>query len=845
MKKFKFDKYLLICILATIVGYGLIFFVNNIYPFGTKIISLIDFDNGYIPVYYKLWDVLHFKNTPFFDWNLGSGLNSFGSLIGNGFISPLCWIIALFKRSSIPYTISYVYLLKMVFISIMAYIAIGKIFPKTEGSYKVIFSMIYTFSCFLFIMSTNLLYLDSIAIFPLLVYSLKELLEKGHWKLYTLLLTLTLLMSYYIAWLDLLFIISISGFALIFMKIDNKKEKAVKVLVCTLFSLLMSCILFLPGFMFARSSARMANNFSNDGIFAFFVEKSSYLFTLAIPFVLTIKQLFVKKDKRLNKFIIAMLCVLLLGVFIEPINALWHTGSHSGFPLRYGYQIIFFMILTSVYYLNNNYKPLKKTNYLFILVPVFLMINIIITFFVTRVDIYTGNFFADGTIQLPCYFILLFIFAIYIITYILILRNDKKKALIMTIVLVIIQSLNFGYLYLQFSPIETSVTMQNLTERFDLINDNYNYSLDLATTNVNYPYILKVPSMENRIHFIEQSEIDQRDYFGFGGEDTRIQSNGGNMFTNALMQNKYYITSSKLNDKYYDFISEYKTVGYYKTKNNLSLLIPYNGSEYNEPIEDIYINSNNIYKKLFNGSKEIYNKVNSNIVDNNILFNAKKGKTYVAWIQFDVDQINEKINKNEGFSLNLNYNENEVLYYNKASLKNYKILISFESNADKDIKIGLPGINIDYSLYEFDEQEFMKFINNYGMEDVSVDINGSTKTYNYNSNKDTSVLLPINCTDNYEIRINGQKVDYKCNLYNMLSIDAKKGSNKIEVEFKQKWFKIGIIISVVSLIMLILLNLLNKKVHFMKRKVVVYPLFVVSILAFAFFIIKIYILSLF
>ena len=300
MKKIKFDKYLLLCIITTIIGFSIIFACSGVYPFGNRMINLVDFDDGYIPVYYKLWDVLHFKSTALFDWNLGSGLNAFGSLIGNGFISPLCWIIALFNRSSIPFTISYVYLLKIVFISTMTYIAIGKIFPKTEGIYKLLFTQIYTFSCFMFIMSTNLLYLDAIAIFPLFVYSLKELIEKGHWKLYVVLLTATLLMSYYIAWLDLVFLTLTSGFALLLSNVDNKKEKAAKVFVCTLISLLLSCVLFLPGFMFARSSARMANNFSNDGIFAFFVEKSSYLFTLAIPFVLTIKQLFVKKDKRLN-----------------------------------------------------------------------------------------------------------------------------------------------------------------------------------------------------------------------------------------------------------------------------------------------------------------------------------------------------------------------------------------------------------------------------------------------------------------------------------------------------------------------------------------------------------------
>lgn len=845
MKKIKFDKYLFICIILTIVGYGILFYVNNIYPFGTKIINLLDFDGGYIPAYYKLWDVLHFESTALFDWNLGSGLNAFGSLIGNGFISPLCWIIALFSRSSIPYTISYVYLLKIVFISLMTYIAIGKIFPKTEGPYKVIFTMLYTFSCFLFIMSTNLLYLDAIAIFPLFVYSLKELLEKGHWKLYTVLLTLTLLMSYYIAWLDLLFIISISGFALIFMKTDHKKEKAVKVLVCTLFSLLMSCVLFLPGFMFARSSARMANNFSNDGIFAYFIEKSSYLFTLAIPFVLTIKQLFVKKDKKLNRFIIAMLCILLLGVFIEPINALWHTGSHSGFPLRYGYQIIFFTILTSIYYLNNNYKPLKNTNYLKVLVPVFLMINIIITFFVTRKDLFGGNFYAGGNIQIPCYITLLFIFAIYIITYILILKNDKKKALIMTIALVVIQSLNFGYLYLQFLPIETSVSMENLAKRFELVNDDYNYSLDLESTNINFPYILKVPSMENRIHFIEQSEIDQRNYFGFGGDDTFIESKGGNIFTNALMQNKYFITTNKLNDKYYDFISSYKDINYYKAKYNLKYLIPYNGKEYNEPEEDMFINANKIYKSLFDGKKDLFEKVNYKLDSKYLYFNAKKGKTYVALVIFDKEQITDKVNKGEEFNLDFKYDDKEISYYNETTIKSYRLIVSFESNVDKEIKIGLTDINMEYSLYEFDDTEYKKFIDTYGNEDVSIEVNGTTKTYNYNSTKDTSVLLPINCTSNYEVRINGEKVDYKCNLYNMLSVETKKGNNKIEVEYKQKWFKIGTLISIVSLIVLVILNLLNKKIHFMKSKIVVYPLFIVSLLAFAFFIIKIYILSLF
>ena len=155
MKKIKINKYLCLTIILTILGFAVLFFVNNIYPFGKDQMSLIDFDSGYIPAYYKLWDVLHLKSTLFWDWNLGSGLNALGSLIGNGFISPLCWIIGLFPRSSIPYTISYVYLAKMILVSIISYYAISKVLPSTKEKYKVLFSLMYTFSSWTFMMSTK------------------------------------------------------------------------------------------------------------------------------------------------------------------------------------------------------------------------------------------------------------------------------------------------------------------------------------------------------------------------------------------------------------------------------------------------------------------------------------------------------------------------------------------------------------------------------------------------------------------------------------------------------------------------------------------------------------------
>ena len=154
-------------------------------------------------------------------------------------------------------------------------------------------------------------------------------------------------------------------------------------------------------------------------------------------------------------------------------------------------------------------------------------------------------------------------------------------------------------------------------------------------------------------------------------------------------------------------------------------------------------------------------------------------------------------------------------------------------------------MNFDFDnlkIYELNEKELISFINSQN-NDVKVNVKGGIKTYTFNALEDTSVLLPINYDDNYIIKVNGKVIDYKCNLYNMLDIKVKKGKNVIEVKYNQKWLKTGTMISFVSLIILLALYFINKKFRFLNYKIIVWPLFIISILAFAFLIIKVYILS--
>ena len=838
-KKFKIDKYLVYMIICTILGFGVLFRLYNIFPFGTKPINLIDFDAGYVPAYYKLWDVLHLQSTMWFDWNLGTGLNGFGSLISNGMVSPLCWIIGVFPRSSIPYSMSFIYLIKMIFISVMTYIAIGKIFPKTDGKNKILFGLMYTFSGWTFMMSTNLLYLDAVAIYPLLVYAFKELLEKGKWKLYTVLLTITLLCSYYIAWLDLFFIIGTSGLALLIMKTDNKKEKAVKVLICTGLSLALSCIIFLPAFMVAKQSARMARNTSDDTIFSYFMDKSIYLFTLAIPFVLTVKQLFVKKDKRLNIFILSMIVFLFLGVVIEPINALWHTGAHSGFPFRYSYQHAFFTILVSIYYLNNNYKPKEKTSWVRIIIPLVALAASVTTYALLSGELLSRNQFAASLDKWPDYLCLLLIFTFLVISYIFALRNNKKVLYVISCMIFISTTVMFGYMYEKFIDNSSALFTQKIYDSFDLKNDGYNYMSDMENTNMNYPFILKVPSIHNRFHFIRQEQLDLIKAFDYGNSDTMIYSTEGSEFANALLQNKYFLSHKQLDEDYFSLIDsknieykdEVKTVYYYQSKYNLNYLIPYNGNDYNEYTDNTYENVNNVYKTLFDGTKDIYAPIKYEYKDKTLTFSIKKGKKYRIRIKYETLETYKHETPDE-----------DVIYERSNFRENYA-KVDIKALKDSTFKLYASDEFDDIFVYEFDENEFKNFIEKETLKDVKIETNGKLRKYEVNLEEDTHILIPTNYDPNFIIKVNGEVVDYKCNLYNMISIDLKKGNNVIEIELNQKWLKYGIILTVVSLVVFLILYFINKKFRFLNCKIIVWPLFIIACLIFAALIIKVYILS--
>lgn len=202
MKKFKF-------IIPSLITLGIlliIFYFQGLYPFSDNSIVQVDADYQFIPVLYRIYDFLHGNGNIIYD-DIGLGNNIYISMIIQGSIfSPLSLLLYFTSRSNIVNFYNIIVIVKICLLSLTTYIYINKSF-KVNEYYKIVFSLLYAFSGWIILNYFNIMWLDSIILFPLIIMYLNELLDSDKYIGYVITLSISLMISYYISYFILLFIL--------------------------------------------------------------------------------------------------------------------------------------------------------------------------------------------------------------------------------------------------------------------------------------------------------------------------------------------------------------------------------------------------------------------------------------------------------------------------------------------------------------------------------------------------------------------------------------------------------------------------------------------------------------
>lgn len=752
--------------------------LKKIYPFGIYTLDITaDFEQQSIPIYYHLWDFLHGKGPLTFDWNVAGGLNFWGVCSHFSLISPFNIFFLFIKRTWIEKSMFYYLLLKFVGMGMSMCYFLEHTYSKQPNTYvKIVGSIAYALSGWTFLYY-GFSWLDSAAFFPLIICFLTKLLNKDEHErsfdkttlYYILFLTLAFIANIPQAYMICFYLIIYMG-AYIFLGNRKmcKKRKCQLLLRCavsSLCSLGISAIVFFPAAISILSSSRVSGSILHVGNYISWLLKEPYdaqnkkliLFSAIIPLLYIIIRAF---RKRLSLLEGVMILAVILPVFVEGTNILWHMGPYVCFPMRWGYMLPFTLIGVAVQqYTYQEFIEQEPSN----IVYYGLLIMLIQTIFIGYHKIYPVH-----VVMVP---------------------NSEELA--------------------------TAVTSENELDRIKLVDQSINS---------NYPLIAGLPAISNFVAIIPdafmQAEID----WGYVQPWVRLSDVGGTLFTDSLLGYHTLVSAKDSGDQgwkinydksdIYSYLGETDHFEYYKINDCLPTGLVVTNSQFEQheqtlsqaknPLERqnelamMFCNSKlmDITEYEISQSDEIF----VNIPSDSFLYLYSGGEASLkeANITVNTNKLSFPSYENPNGDIYPSTYQNGIT--NLGFYPRGKVKISINQSAETSkVIIGM----LDLTKYKEIVQQLdinMKEQRNFSYSIIHTTLRASITA----NNNEELLFLPINALSNWNIYVNGKTSDPHLLDGTWLLIPLENGNNEIIIRYAPSGLLFGITISLVSIGILIL-----------------------------------------
>ncbi len=797
-------KYVITSIIILVI-LSIIYILKGYFPFGNESIIWSDMHEQITAMYYHFYDSIYNSKSLFVDFNSGGAINFVG-VLAYYILSPFTLIILFFPRELIDNAVSIIVALKILLSGLTCLYFISKTFNKIDDNYKIILSLLYAFSSYSLTLYIITPWIDIVYLFPMLLLGLKKLLDLESSKLYIITLSISLICSFYITFIVLLFIIFSSFLYLYIFKKENIKKAIFHLGVATIISILIASVILIPSFIQIFASQRASINLAEivNSKFGPLSDKIAYLFgsTILIVFSLLILLNF-KKHKKFTIFLFLNLLLLGLPLIIEPINKMWHFGSYVYFCYRYGFIVVLFLIIGAGYYLTNLDSTKKYPIIVSKIIPLLLLIITFIVMFVIfykyRFRIFLAidslTFTRDKIALLSLFFVSLLIF----ITVLILFFTNKKEnnfTIIFLYIITISQILFNAYFYFNKYDSNYLNNQYNWMEEIydiNLLKDKYYVKETNRILISNYGMVSDIRTFSNFTSLVDKTNYETMIMLGYDSYGNDTEAIGGNLFTDIILAQKYIISDRKISDSYYHYVNDIDNYLYIYEFSNLPFGFVINNNSSIKNAKNSMEASNIIYNSITNNDN-IFDIEKLDALENKYFISGKKR------LYLDIDfNINNKRNNYNLFDIyvngNLLYqsipntNRNGTLYLGEFLDEEVEIkIVSLKENNIKDINLGI-----------LDLQKIDDFLNNYG-KNVDIEFNHNKMIISTNGNNNDLLFLPITYLDNYKCSTHEIFRVYD----NFIGIKLHDGENIIEISFIPKGFIIGIIISFIGIVFFII-----------------------------------------
>ena len=253
--------------LAFFIPFILMFFafkVAGVSPFGTNQILATDLWHQYYPFLVDYQDKLQHGGSLLWTWKSGGGTN-YVALMSYYLASPLNFFSILVPADKLR---EFLYIITCVKIGLAGffYALFLKITFKRKDVSITAFGIMYALCAFIMGYYWNVIWLDTIALLPLVIAGTFALLREGKFRLYVIALALSILANYYIGLFTCIFVLLVSiGYCIVEYKgWKDLIKQFLKMAGFSLLSLMMSAVLVLPTYFALQYTHSADNTFPKD-----------------------------------------------------------------------------------------------------------------------------------------------------------------------------------------------------------------------------------------------------------------------------------------------------------------------------------------------------------------------------------------------------------------------------------------------------------------------------------------------------------------------------------------------------------------------------------------------------
>lgn len=183
----------------------IIFIQRGIFPFGENSFLRTDMYHQYAPFFSEFHHKLRTGGSLLYSWNVGGGVN-FAALYAYYLASPINWLIVLCPKSYIIEFMTYLIVIK-IGLSGLTFAWYLRKHCGTRDFGAAFFGIFYALSGYMAAYSWNIMWLDCIWLFPLVMLGLEQLVKERKGLLYCVTLGLSILSNYYISIMVCLFLV--------------------------------------------------------------------------------------------------------------------------------------------------------------------------------------------------------------------------------------------------------------------------------------------------------------------------------------------------------------------------------------------------------------------------------------------------------------------------------------------------------------------------------------------------------------------------------------------------------------------------------------------------------------